>query len=294
MTTLPTGKQFHISHGAMEAVVTEVGATLRSIRHEGRELLWTFEEDEASRDSQGAHLLPWPNRIADGRYSFDGVGHQLGINEVDRQTALHGLNAGFKWELVSHTAAAVTMRHTFHPEQGWPGVLTSTITHALTETGLEVTVRSSNDGAAPLPYGYGTHPYFAFEDIAEVELVLPFDRELLVDAERLLPQDLTQVTAGFDFRAPRHLGDTEFDTAFTGPTTSNWTVELRGPSHSVGVWGDASTPWVQVYTRPQRDAIAIEPMTCGPDAFNPGPTHADVVVLQPAQEHVTRWGVTAL
>lgn len=291
MSTKPTGEQYRISHGRNTAVVTEVGASLRSLCVDGREWLWTFGADEVPVGSQGEQLLPWPNRIRDGRYTFNGVTHQLPISEVPRHVALHGLNHGFVWRLVSHTAEEVVQRHTFHPEAGWPGTLTATLSHRLSADGLRVTVHATNDGASDLPYGYGVHPYFVFDALDEVSLGLPFASELRVDEDRLLPIELAPTTRGKDFRTPRQLGGTVFDTAFTAPAQPDWTVRLIGAEHTVEVWGGAALPWVQVYTRPERDAIAVEPMTCGPDAFNEGPTHDGLIVLSPGESHTAVWGV---
>lgn len=294
MSLLPTGDQYEIGHGDVRVVVTQVGATLRSVRVDGRELLWTFAEDEIPVDSQGLQLLPWPNRVADGQYSFNGVEEQLDISERPRHTALHGLNGGRAWELVSHDETSVVQRHTFYPENGWSGILTATLSHRVTSEGLQVEVEVVNDGAAPLPFGYGIHPYFEFGDLAGVELLLPFEEELRVDPERLLPRSLEAVSDEFDFRAPRPVGDAVLDTAFR-TDSSGWAVELRGPDHALQVWADATLPWVQVYTtRPERHAIAVEPMTCGPDAYNPGPTHADLIVLAPGESSTHVWGIRPL
>ncbi len=289
----PTGEQYNISHGRHSAVVTEVGAHLRSFCVDGRELLWSFAADAVPAASQGKHLLPWPNRIRDGVYTFDGVAHQLPITEVPRNTALHGLNDGFAWELVSHTDAQVVQRHTFHPEAGWPGTLTATLMQSVSDDGLRVRVHVTNDGTVPVPYGYGVHPYFAFDAVDNATLQLPFASELQVDQDRLLPIAVVPTTSAHDFSAPRTLGSTEFDTAFTDPSTPEWTARIVGTTHIVEVWADHTLPWVQIYTRPERDAIAVEPMTCGPDAFNDGPTHGGLIVLAPGDSHVAMWGVRA-
>lgn len=294
MTLNPTGQQYEISQGRYTAVICEVGATLRSLRLDDAELLWTFQPEEVPVGSQGKQLLPWPNRVADGTYTFGGEEQQLDISEVPRNTALHGLNAGRAWELVSHDAGSVVQRHTFYPEAGWPGILTATITHSLSDDGLRVAVSVVNDGATPLPYGYGVHPYFEFGDLAEVTLKLPFEQELSVDPERLLPEGIVPISETLDFREGGELGDAEFDTAFTAPTEPVWTVELRGGGRHLEIWADETLPWVQVYTtRPQRHAIAVEPMTCGPDAYNEGPTHGGLITLAPGEVSSSVWGVRA-
>ena len=293
MYFIPNNSYKSIRHGRYGAVVTEMGATLRSVTVDDRELLWTFPADGVEAHSQGRQLIPWPNRIADGTYTFDGHRYQLDISEVDKNNAIHGLNLGRGWELLAHEPNSVTLGHTFFPEHGWPGVLEVRITFVLSDDGLRVEVDATNAGTVDLPFGYGVHPYFEFGDLSDVVLKLPFARELKVDRDRLLPITIQEVPAGDDFRAPRPLGHAAFDTAFCSPEEMPWTVELRGPDHGVAVWGE--TPWAQVFTtRPKRHAIAVEVMTCGPDAFNEGSTHADMIRLTPGQSTSVAWGIRAL
>lgn len=289
MTTLPTGQQFTISSGRYAAVVTEVGATLRSLTFDGSEVLWTFAEDEAPRGSMGRQLVPWPNRIRDGRYTFNGVEQQLPITEVPRNTALHGLGEGMAWRLVSHTDDSVAMAATIYPQAGWDAVLDVEITHSVDEDGLRVTVETRNIGSTSAPYGYGAHPYVA-ADLANSRLTLPFAKELAVDPERLLPIEIGPLSPEHDFVSPRLVGDTFFDSAFVEPI-GDWEITLETPERRVVFWADHTQAWAQVYTTPTRDAMAIEPMTCGPDAFNEGPTHDSMTVLEPGDSTRSVWGI---
>lgn len=289
MTTLPTGQQFLISHGRFTAVITEVGATLRSFKCDGAEILWTFGEDEAPRGSMGRQLLPWPNRIRDGRYSFDGVDYQLPITEVPRYTALHGLDQSKQWSLVAHTDDSVTLASTIYPQHGWDAVLDVQITHSVDSAGLTVKVETTNVGSKRAPYGYGAHPYVA-ADLSTATLTLPFEHELEVDAERLLPVAVGALSPEHDFREPRLVSDAVFDSAFVDPI-GDWEITLATPERSVTFWADDTQPWAQVFTTPTRDAMAIEPMTCGPDAFNEGPTHDSMSILDPGAQATSVWGI---
>lgn len=290
MTINPTGEQYSIAFGRFTAVVTQVGATLRSFQVDGKELLWTFDADQAPQASQGRQLLPWPNRIRDGRYIFNGIEYQLPINEVGRRTALHGLHEGVAWELVAHRSDEVQLATTIFPQQGFHATLRIELSHRLTAEGLSVSVSTTNVGDTSAPYGYGAHPYFAI-DPDQSQLQFSFTEELLADAERLLPISLTQLSAEHDFSTLRTIGQTEFDTAFTG-SKEGLKIELLTAEHRICVWGDESVTWGQLYIPPARNAIAIEPMTCGPDAFNPGPTHADLQVLAPGENVTTQWGIS--
>lgn len=290
MTIAPTGTQYPLASGRYHAVVTEVGAVLRSLTVDGRERLWTFDEDQAPRSSMGRQLIPWPNRIRDGRYSFGDTDYQLPITEVPRHNASHGLGVGLPWELVSHTDDAITQRATYYPQAGWPFVLTAEITHRLSTDGISVTVEARNDGPTELPYGYGVHPYFAVpEGVETARLRAPFSRRLLVD-DRMLPTDLVLIEGDYDLTDGVVIGDLLLDTAFTG-TSGPWEVELTTARSTIAVWADETLPWCQLFIPTSRDAVAVEPMTCGPNAYNDGPTHGDLIVLQPGETHTATWGI---
>lgn len=288
MTLNPTGTQYSISHGRYGAVVTEVGATLRSLTFDGQEVLHTFAEDEPPTGSMGRQLLPWPNRIRDGRYTFQGTAYQLPITEVPRHTALHGLDEGKPWQVVRHTEDEVVLTARYYPQRGWNAVLEASIGHRLGDDGLTITVEVTNVGGTSAPYGYGAHPYVA-ADLATAELTLPFAQELLVDPERLLPVEIAEVTPRHDFRRTRVIGDTEFDTALAG-AAGPWELTLTSRGRTVTLWADETLPWGQVFTHPERIALAVEPMTCGPDAFNEGPTHDGLIVLEPGGSSRSVWG----
>lgn len=289
----PTGEQYEIKAGGCSAVITEVGARLRSFTIDGTEILATHGPDQAPKGWEGAHLLPWPNRLRDGRYHLGGQEFQLPINEPSRNNANHGLNVGLAWECLAHLGTSVRQRCILWPRRGWPGILAVEILHQLEAQGLRVEVTATNIGAVPIPWGYGAHPYFRFEDISGVELTVPFDAELAVDPERLLPIRLGPVAPAHDFIRPRTIGETVLDATFTDPLTRDWTVTLSGDGRTIEVWGEATTQWVQVFTAPHRDSVAVEPMTCGPDAFNEGPTYRDRIMLQPGESTHATWGIRA-
>lgn len=284
-------QQYTITHGDWAAVVDQRGARLVSLTLAERELLWNDHTDGPPRTYQGDHLLPWPNRIRDGVYKFGGQDHQLEVNEKEAGNALHGLAYDEDWTLVIQEEDAVVQRVVVDDEQGWPYRMVAEIRTGLGPDGLTIDVTAANDGSEPFPFGYGGHPYFRFH-APGTALELPFSRELLTD-DRGLPTELVDVTEQHDFREPRRIEDTTFDTAFTGAVATEWQVSLADDDITVTIWGDGSTPWVQVYTHPRHDGIAVEPMTCGPDAFNPGPTREGRIVLEPGQVTTARWGVTA-
>jgi len=299
----PSGRQLEIRSGRYSATVTEVGASLRRLEHDGRPLVRPYDVDELAPAYSGAILAPWPNRIADGRYTFDGQEHQLPVNEVERMTALHGLVLWEPWEVLQHTGSAVTLEARLFPRPGYPFRLDLVVTYSLGENGLSVLLGAVNVGVTPAPYGCSLHPYLVAGDgaVDDWTLELPAAEVLDVDPERLLPLSLGPADKlGFDFRSQRSLEGVAVDHAFTGVTWSPAgeavAVVRAADGQGVAMHWDRRCPWVQVHTadRPEprldRTGLALEPMTCPPNAFATG--EADV--LPPGGHHRARWRIEAV
>ena len=179
----PTGSQFLLEGQGQRAVVTEVGATLRSWRVGEREQLDTFPVDELDDDYRGKVLVPWPNRIRDARYVFRGTEYRTAISEPERGGALHGLVLWASWRPLRHSRDEVALGYMLHPQPGYPFTLELEVAYRLVAGGLEVTLSATNRGAEPAPFGAGFHPYLKLGD---ARLRVPARSRIPVD-ERLLP-----------------------------------------------------------------------------------------------------------
>lgn len=294
----PTGDQYEIAAGERRAVVTEVGATLRAYSVDGRDVVRGFGVEEVIHGGRGQQLLPWPNRIRDGRYDFAGTTQQLSLSEPARHNAIHGLVRTVPWQLVTHTADRVEQRVRVYPQSGWPGAIEATIAHSVGDQGVVTDLAVTNIGATAVPFGYAAHPYLTVgeDTVDDVVIEVPAERYLVVD-DRLLPVDLVLVEGRpEDLRSAEVLGTRRFDTALTGlarGTDGRWRARLSRGERWAELWAGAGLDWIQVFTgNDRRDlSIALEPMTCGPNAFNPGPTHDEMVVLEPGAEVAYSWGI---
>ena len=284
--------------------MVEVGGGLRTYAFRGRDVLAGYPPEARCSAGRGQLLMPWPNRIRDGRYSFAGTDHQLALTEPDRGNAAHGLVRWAIWSALEQSQDSVTLGCRLRPQPGWEWSLDLSVTYAMTASGLTVTPGARNVGADPAPFGCGAHPYLSVGEarVDEVVLGIPAASMLELDA-RLLPTGLATVDGtGHDFRAPRVLGELALDTAFTdiaADVDGRWRVTLTHPrtGRAVTLWADATAyPWLQVFTGDslplttrRASGIAVEPMTCPPDAFNSGD---DLLVLQPGQAFAAPWGIT--
>lgn len=293
----PTGRQFVLERPGQRAVVTEVGATLRSWQVAGRELLDTFGVDSPGDMYRGKVLVPWPNRIRDARYVFGGVEHRLAATEPERVTALHGLVLWANWRPLRRGGDRVTLGHVLHPQPGYPFTLGVEVDYALEPSGLAATLRATNLGTGPAPFGAGFHPYLSAH-VDETVLELPAASWIPVD-ERGLPCGPPAAVAGtdHDFREARRIGSLALDACFAGLARDGdgrARVRLAG-ERELTVWMDGGFGYLQAYTADtvpdrtrRRRGIALEPMTCAPDAFNTG---EGLIVLAPGETFSARWGI---
>ena len=298
-----SGCQFLLAHGEYRAVVASVGASLRELRFGGRDLIRPYDADEIRPNYRGAILAPWPNRVVDGTYTFDGATHQLSLTEPERGHSLHGLLAWADWETADQSDSSVRLRSTVVPQEGYPFRLTVEVTYTLDDDGLTTSVTALNAGPDAAPYGVAPHPYLVAGDglVDEWTLTIPADSVLEVTEDRLIPTGLAAVSGGFDFRTPRQVGSTFLDHAFTDVRYDDGvaTVAVTGPDgRGAAVSFGSGCPWVQVHTGDlpkdpvgSRRGLAVEPMTCPPDAFNSG---TDLVVLEPGASHSTQWMIHAI
>lgn len=289
--------------GHYTAAIDEIGASLRALSYDGRDLVVSYPAGSIRPLYRGATIAPWPNRIRDGRYTFAGQDHQLAINEVDRGHALHGLVQWIRFIVVELGEDRITLQHDLVPQDGYPFRLRLTVAFQLTDDGLSTTITALNTGHILAPYGCCAHPYLIAGPglVDDWTLRMAADQRLAVD-DRLIPTTTADVgTVNCDFRSGALIGPRETDHAFTSLTrdgNGRTTIDVTGPGGggvrlSFGRWAH----WVQIHTadRPEpqwnRRGLAVEPMSCPPDAFNSG---TDLVVLQPDERHEAEWTISAL
>ena len=295
-----TGRQFTIAAGDHEATVVEVGAGLRRYAHRGVDVTFTYGDGDLPPKGCGAVLVPWPNRLRGGKYTFDGKAYQLPLSEPPTGNAIHGLGRWARWVPVRHETSAVTLALDIVPQAGWPFEVRVEVTYALDAVGgLAVTGVARNTGTGRAPFGAGFHPYLSTRGhgIGEVTVKVPARDRIVLD-EAKVPVGMQSVAGTpYDLRRGRRLGALRLDDGFGGLSTAGGrgAVLVRTRSGGAQVWFDETFRFVQVFT-PDLVAgglpgVAVEPMTCPADAFNSG---TGLIVLTPRDSWTGSWGIQPL
>jgi aldose 1-epimerase len=289
-----------LRHGPHHASVTARGGAIRTYAVDGSKVIDGFEVDELPPAFNGAVLAPWPNRVRDGAWQWQGTELQLPITERSTQTALHGLVLWSEWHPVTATRNSVRLVNRVLPQPGYPFALLIEVTWSLNDDGLRCDLAVTNEGHVPAPFGIGTHPFFGIEGVGvdEMTLTVPAETWTPTDA-RLLPRPVLPTRGSkLDFTVARPLDGVALDTAFSNVTRSSdgrSTVILACRDARTEIWADESFGWWQIYTSDMLDeasgrhrrSVAIEAMTCGPDAFNSG---IDLIVCEPGAAWRGSWG----
>lgn len=297
----PSGAQHELHSGDSHAVIVEVAAGVRSFEVGGREVLQAYAVDAICDGAHGEPLIPWPNRLEDGSYRFEGEDYQLPLTEPEKHNAIHGLLRWRPWQVAEREANLIVLEARLFPQPGYEFLLDCRIEYRLDDDGLTTTTSATNSGDSTAPYGCGQHPYLSAGGglLDDCTLQLAAATRIDTDPDRQLPSgDVPVGGTAYDFREPRPLGSLAVDFAFSDldrdADKRAW-VRLRRPDGSTAeTWVDEHYPLVEIYTGDtllpdrRRRGLGTEPMTCPPNAFRTG---TGVVRLEPGQTHTATWGV---
>jgi aldose 1-epimerase len=265
-----------------------------NFRHNIIDGFQSFEQLQQNEKSRGIFLIPFPNRIKDGKYSFDGTAYQLSINKPKEQNAIHGFIWNRKFELTETVLNEHDATTKFHNQYsgdytGYPFPFDTELNFRLTENELKISVAIVNTGNKNMPFGMGWHPYFTFQkNVNNLYLQIPYS-EILEADERMIPTGKRKRCN--QFNELKKIDDTLFDTCFQF-SENNKTYETKLVNSenetSVILWQDTKFQYVQIYIPPERNSIALEPMTCPANAFN---SKENLLVLKPNEKFEGSFGV---
>ncbi|MGH7117408.1 MAG: aldose 1-epimerase family protein, partial [Acetobacteraceae bacterium] len=300
----PSGKQWTIrwngGSGAALATVVEVGGGLRECELGGLAVLDPFPLDAICDGAHNMPLIPWPNRIRDGCYSYGGSYYQLALTDPALHNAIHGLLRWCNWTLREREENRIVVAALLHPQPGYPFTLDVAVAYTLDEDGLTTRITATNLGDRTCPYGCGQHPYITCgtETISSLGLELDAATRLLTDTQQIPTK--TEAVAGSpcDFRGGRNIGAQKLDCAFTDLARDAkgkaWARVTSPEGRRVSLWVDETFRYLQIYTGDtlalarRRVGLAVEPMTCAPNGFVSGD---GLIRLAPGESVPALWGL---
>lgn len=282
------GTTIQLQAGRYQAKIVTVGAGLAALTHDGRHIVIPHKPEEMPLAHSGKVLAPWPNRVANGRYPYQGKTFQLAVNDAVSQAAIHGLLAWRDWQINQQSASEASLMIFLPPSYGYPFSLLVETTYRLeAEDGLHVFITALNIGDETAPYGAGAHPYLTcnLERIDHCLLTLPTHRIYSSDCRK------TESVAhtALDFTTPRSVADTQIDHTFSLPADGKrWEARMASASTGMTTYLRSDQPWLQIYSGEKLDrlGLAIEPMSCPPDAFN---SAIGLIDLAPGEMHRLRF-----
>lgn len=303
MTTVaPSGRQIELAAFGQRLTVVEVGGGIRSYTTAGGDpILDGYDRDEMCSGGRGQLLAPWPNRLADGSFEWDGQRLQTAITEVEAGNAIHGLVRWAAWTTEIAATDSATLAHRLHPQPGWPWTLDLAVTYTLSASGLEVRTSMANRSERACPVGFGWHPYlYAFGGRVDDCILAVPARTAYTSDHRGLPSGRGDVTGTeLDFTEGRVIGSAQMDVCFTDlerDGRGRCTVRLDGPGPgSASLWVDQTYSHLMVFSGDtlgevdrRRCGLAVEPMTGAPNLLRTGDGRR---ILEPGEDMEATWGL---
>lgn len=284
---LLSGEQVVLKTADYEAHIGSVGASLSKLTYKGQDIALSYDPDTVPLAHLHKVLIPWPNRIYKGEYTVHGKDCHLWINDFKGNCAIHGLCAFEFWDIAKCSETQVTFKHLVGAREAYPFILECQVVYTLSDQdGLSVNIQVKNLSKQSAPVGIGCHPYLTCNgqvidecEVSGVKLVgLKYNSEFILEGEE--PNPAANVFAqGF-----AKVGNIVIDNCFklAEPTANPiWTFKLKSQQHKLVSALTSNTPYLQLFTAEKlhRTGFAVEPMTCGVNAFNQ--KDAALVLLEP-------------
>jgi aldose 1-epimerase len=298
----PSGEQIEIRHGEQRATVVEVGGGLRTYTVGDRQVLDGYAEHAVCDGARCQTLVPWPNRVQDGTWSWQGSTQQLALTEPEQHNAIHGLVRWMPWSMLERRERSVTMICRSHPQPGYPWEFEVSNAWALDDDGVSVTTTIVNRSDSAAPVAAGFHPYVTVgtATIDDASLTVPADTRLVTGAQQIPTHREPVSGTAYDFGESRRLGDLKIDHTYTDlhrDRDGRCRLRLESPAADcrVTVWVDEAYPYLELFTGDalpdparRRQGLGVEPMSVPPNAMVTGES---IVTLDPGERWQGRWGI---
>jgi len=259
------------------------GASLQELTLKGHHIIKSLSPLDYADTYASSILFPFANRIKDGKYEFEGDSYQFNINEPDNNNALHGMVYNKRFVFIDEkiTGSGASVKLAYHETQsstGFPFTYSIYLEYVFTQSTLDLNVEIRNTDFKIFPFTLGWHPYFISDDL--------YNSSFLFDSNLKLKLDNRNITEGIINNENHNnfkMKDQFLDDCFILKTQN---VSFLTPSYSLELRTSEKNSFLQLYTPPHKNAIAIEPTTGVSDSFN---NEIGLKILKPNEGYKISW-----
>ncbi|MDO7173337.1 aldose 1-epimerase [Mariniflexile sp. AS56] len=264
------------------------GASLQVLKLDSKIVIEDLSPLTYNNTYASSILFPFANRIKDGKYTYEGKEFQFEVNESGNNNALHGLVYNKTFQVVDQKEtkdfATITFEYVETNESmGFPYTYTMQLEYVVNKNSVDIHVSVKNTDAEAFPFTLGWHPYFVSADLYNSTLNFDSNKQLVFD-ERCLTTGVTTIENEPDFE----IKDKQLDDCFVLNTNK---TQFNTPTYKLAISASSQENFLQIYTPPRANTIAIEPTTGVSDSFN---NKMGLEVLKPNETHLLTWNVTIL
>ncbi len=272
-------------HSFYSKIFLDKGASLQELTLGGHEIIQDLSPI-AYRDSYASSILfPFANRIKDGIYNFKGNTFQFDKNQTEEQNALHGLVYNKTFEVkdtkLSEDSAIISLEYVEKDvSRGFPYTYILRLDYIFKNSELDLKVTIVNTDAKEFPFTLGWHPYFTSSNLFESEIVIN-SNEKVVLGER----NITTGTEAIENLDALQIKDQFLDDCWI---LNSDKVIFRTPKYNLQFNATGDNNFLQAYTPPRANTIALEPTTGVSDSFN---NKIGLQVLKPNETYNITWSL---
>lgn len=261
------------------------GAALQLLTLSGHEIIKDLHPLPYADTYASSILFPFANRIKDGSYSFEGKDFQFEINQKEENNALHGLVYNKTFKVVdkksSETSASVILQYDeVNESKGFPYTFAIQLKYTLTKKDLNLSVSIKNTDVKSFPFTLGWHPYFSTSDLYKSTLAFDSNKKLIL-GDRNITTGIEKIESINIFEVK----DKQLDDCYI--LDSGKTI-FKTPDFDLEIKASSKENFLQMYTPPKANTIAIEPTTGVSDSFN---NKIGLQILKPNEMYNLNWSL---
>lgn len=261
----------------------DLGASLQELTLVNTKIIADLAPLPYNKTFASSILFPFANRVKDGKYSFEDKDYSLKTNQEEEKNALHGFifNSTFSIKRTETTNSKAVIELEYHEKNGqigFPFRYSFLVTYIFTEKNLTIDIKVKNTDDKTFPFTIGWHPYFTSEDLNNSNIEFNCSDKMKLDK-----RNITIGKEDINTKTTIDLYEKKLDDCWSLQDNA---VKFKTPSYELNFKSSSKDNFLQLYTPPKQNVIAIEPTTGVSDSFN---NKIGLQTLAPNQTYSINW-----